>query len=512
MDGHGILGLIAPRHAAVATAWQDREGDQVFANEMSMQAASKVYELLGAPTGLKLLYRQGDHHGRISVVGFFDYFDVCFGRSGGGGSDFGLPAVAAIPQPVALSFVSPAGFDWASWAVWAASVNISRSSAPPPDRPLAERIGWLLDTSPTQLPDAFNMGDAWCEEADPGGYISLLMNHVGPAITGKGGPHPKNISTVPFSFGTYITASAFFDTGAIARHHGESAAPVAIWLHGFNYNRGFDTLGNNTGAFLTLCELGYVVVAFDQIGFGMRLQEGGSAFYTRHRHTGGASLLGKMVADVRALVDTLYCFSKEGRQDAKCFRAGSWDPQPQRLSVIPNIDYARLAVVGYSLGGMVALFAAAQDQRISAVCSIAGFTPMRTDTTNRSTGGLKRLSHLHALLPKLGLYIGHEQEVPLDYIDLLAAIAPRPTLLIIPTKDRDATFADVTNCTNIAKSFWNARGDEHALTISQPEDYNRISPYANKTLAAWAEGLAQRPRPGGTALHSELSQELGARS
>jgi hypothetical protein len=105
-------------------------------------------------------------------------------------------------------------------------------------------------------------------------------------------------------------------------------------------------------------------------------------------------------------------------------------------------------------------------------------------------------------LPKLGLYIGHEQEVPPDYIDLLAAIAPRPTLLIIPTKDRDATFTDVTNCTNIAKSFWNARGDEHALTISQPEDYNRISPYANETLAAWAEGLTQRPRPGGTVVDS----------
>jgi pimeloyl-ACP methyl ester carboxylesterase len=316
------------------------------------------------------------------------------------------------------------------------------------------------------------------------------MNHVGPAITGKGGPHPKNISTVPFSFGTYITASAFFDSGAITRRYGKAAAPVAIWLHGYNYNRGFDTLGNNTGAFLTLCELGYVVVAFDQIGFGMRLQEGGRLFYARHQHTGGASLLGKMVADVRALVDTLYCFSKEGRRDTKCFRAGSWDPQPQRLSSIPDVDYDRLAVVGYSLGGAVGLFAAAQDERISAVCSIAGFTPMRTDTANRSTGGLKRLSQMHALVPKLGLFIGHEHEVPLDYIDLLAAIAPRPTLLITPTRDRDATFADVDRCTDAAKSLWKARGDDKALTVVQPQDYIRISPFANRTLAEWAEGLA----------------------
>jgi hypothetical protein len=168
MDGHGILGLIAPRHAAIATAWQDREGDQVFANEMSMKAASEVYSLLGAPTGLQLLYRQGDHHGRISVTAIFDYFDACFGRNGA--VSFGLPTgksatitVPIPPQPLASSFVSPAGFDWDQWALWAASVNISRAGAPRSNRPLTERIDWLLDTSPAQLPAAFNMGDAWCE-------------------------------------------------------------------------------------------------------------------------------------------------------------------------------------------------------------------------------------------------------------------------------------------------------------------------------------------------------------
>ena len=33
MDGHGVLGLIAPRFAAVAHAWNDKEGDSVFADE-----------------------------------------------------------------------------------------------------------------------------------------------------------------------------------------------------------------------------------------------------------------------------------------------------------------------------------------------------------------------------------------------------------------------------------------------------------------------------------------------
>ena len=49
-------------------------------------------------------------------------------------------------------------------------------------------------------------------------------------------------------------------------------------------------------------------------------------------------------------------------------------------------------------------------------------------------GGLRRLSELHALLPRLGAFIGKEAQVPYDYDELLAAIAPRPTLLYTPRK------------------------------------------------------------------------------
>ena len=45
-------------------------------------------------------------------------------------------------------------------------------------------------------------------------------------------------------------------------------------------------------------------------------------------------------------------------------------------------------------------------------------------TADKPTGGLRRLAEMHALLPRLGQFIGNEEQVPYDYGELLEAIAP----------------------------------------------------------------------------------------
>ena len=138
----------------------------------------------------------------------------------------------------------------------------------------------------------------------------------------------------------------------------------------------------------------------------------------------------------------------------------------------------------YSLGGTVALYAAALDARVTGVASIAGFTPMRTDLADRGTGGLARLAAMHALAPRLGLYVGDEASVPVDYDELLRAIAPRPTLLYTPKRDRDATFADVALCVDEVRPAWGAAG---ALRNPRPDDYSRLSPEAAAAVVEWAK-------------------------
>ncbi|NHE56566.1 hypothetical protein [Cyclobacterium plantarum] len=64
---------------------------------------------------------------------------------------------------------------------------------------------------------------------------------------------------------------------------------------------------------------------------------------------------------------------------------------------------------------------------------------MRTDTGEKSTGGIRHLWQWHQVLPKLGLYQGRESEIPYDYPDLIRLSAPREVLVYTSLCDQ---FAD----------------------------------------------------------------------
>jgi pimeloyl-ACP methyl ester carboxylesterase len=143
------------------------------------------------------------------------------------------------------------------------------------------------------------------------------------------------------------------------------------------------------------------------------------------------------------------------------------------------VDPNRIHLFGYSLGGTVAIYEAALDARVKGVVSIAGFTPMRTDTATRGDGGVARYSYERDLIPSLGFFVGHEAQIPYDYQDLLGMIAPRPVLVVQPQLDRDATPADVESAVTQAKQVYSLYGAGDKLAISEPWDYNRLP---NKTL------------------------------
>ena len=146
-------------------------------------------------------------------------------------------------------------------------------------------------------------------------------------------------------------------------------------------------------------------------------------------------------------------------------------------------------MAGFALGGTVALHAAALDTRISAVASFAGFTPFRTDTADKPTGGIQRLYEMHALLPRLGLFdtAALRPQIPYDYDELLkVGIAPRPTLLYTPQGDRDATFEDVSACVKGAQASW---PDEQLLTWHSPATISKMEHAEAAALVAWLRGL-----------------------
>jgi pimeloyl-ACP methyl ester carboxylesterase len=232
--------------------------------------------------------------------------------------------------------------------------------------------------------------------------------------------------------------------------------PTVIWLHGYSYQLGYMWVyHNDLHPILALVRAGYAVLAYDQSGFGSRMSETGP-FYDRYPHW---SRMGRMVEDARAAIDAL---EKDSLVDAQ-----------------------RIYLFGYSMGGAVGLYTAALDPRVKGVVSICGFTPMRTDTADRGTGGVARYSHERGLIPRLGFFVGHEAQIPYDFDELLGAIAPRPVLVIQPQLDRDATPADVHTAVQQARKVYSLYSATEKLALFEPWDYNRLPDSTQNWIVRW---------------------------
>lgn len=231
--------------------------------------------------------------------------------------------------------------------------------------------------------------------------------------------------------------------------------PVVIFLHEYSYSTGFSKASQTIREFT---DNGIAVYMFDQIGFGTRIEEG-THFYNRFPNW---SKLGRMVADVSWAFD--------------------------ELTTVDYIDLDNVFVAGYSLGGTVALYSAAMDDRIAGVVSISGFTPLRLDRQGKTAEGIYRYSHLHGLLPKLGFFAGEENRVPFDYHEVLGTIATRPVLIVAPSWDQFNSSEDVklaVDQANKVYKLYDPNGDE--IQIDIPEDYNRFSPKLLEKIVKWVK-------------------------
>lgn len=153
------------------------------------------------------------------------------------------------------------------------------------------------------------------------------------------------------------------------------------------------------------------------------------------------------------------------------------------------VDSSKIFVAGYSLGGTVGLLSAAMDERIAGVVSIAGFTPLRTNTLDRGIEGIKTYSHLHGLIPKLGFFVGHENRIPADFTEIIARIAPHPVLLIAPLLDKDAHMEDIKTCVEEVENIYDLYDVKGDIQLFTPDDYNRFSTISRKHMHEWFKNI-----------------------
>src|SRR5208282_5046881 len=102
------------------------------------------------------------------------------------------------------------------------------------------------------------------------------------------------------------------------------------------------------------------------------------------------------------------------------------------------------------------------------------------DTDTCGTGGIRRYSHAYGWLPRLGAFIGHENKVPVDFNEILAAAAPRRLLVLAPAMNWHDTHQDVQQAVDMAPKAYALLGAGDQIQIQSPA---RIPQYDNVTQA-----------------------------
>lgn len=417
VDQNSLMALVAPRGLLMYSAFSESQGNS-FGFEQAYRSVKRVYGFLGRPERVGLYLRAGEHPTTAGdIENFVDFFDGVFGRK-------------PFPAPEKIT----GGYRYSR----------AREAEPPkPGASVHDRIRWALGETPPGVTFPARKTLAG-RTMTSDGWLAGLYNRP---IKGEG------MAAAEVPFGDDLKADLYYPVDAAGKPKG-GKWPLVIWLHAYSYSTGYSRYAR--APFTELVKRGFAVLAFDQIGFGTRVEHA-RAFYDRYPNW---SLLGKMVEDTRAAISA--------------------------AAELENVDSGRIFLAGYALGAKVALWTAALDERVRGVAAVCGFTPLRT-SAQKGTEGIRHYSHLHGLVPRFGSFIGREARLPVDYDEILSAIAPRPLYIVAPTLDRYATLADVRAAVERARKRYAAAGAAEALVLETPVDFNRFTPATQQRLFDWLE-------------------------
>ncbi|EAQ77216.1 alpha/beta hydrolase family protein [Blastopirellula marina] len=140
------------------------------------------------------------------------------------------------------------------------------------------------------------------------------------------------------------------------------------------------------------------------------------------------------------------------------------------LDSLPYVQSGKYAAIGHSLGGHNSVFIATFDPRIAAViscCGLDSFVDYKAGDPGNWEHGRGWCQDRY--VPKLAAYQGRLQEIPFDFYELVAMLAPRPTMIIAPLRDSNFQPDSVDRIAAAARPVFGLHGAADNLQVVHPD-------------------------------------------
>lgn len=134
------------------------------------------------------------------------------------------------------------------------------------------------------------------------------------------------------------------------------------------------------------------------------------------------------------------------------------------LDSLPQVRQGKYAAIGHSLGGHNAIYTAVHDERIRVVVSSCGF-----DSFLDYYGGNIKGWVQDRYMMRMGRYLGQPQNVPFDFYELIAALAPRAVFVNAPLRDSNFSHASVDRIRAAALPIFKLYGVGARLRVEHPD-------------------------------------------
>ncbi len=159
------------------------------------------------------------------------------------------------------------------------------------------------------------------------------------------------------------------------------------------------------------------------------------------------------------------------------------------LCSLPQVDPHRIGVIGHSLGGHNSLFVAVFDERLRCVVSCCGFCAF----THYYGGDVTGWSH-RGYMPLIAeRYHARGVELPFDFPEVLAALAPRACLAVAPVGDSNFDVAGVALCVSSAAEVYGLAQVANRLAAIYPDAEHDFPLAARQAAYAWLEHWLPAP-------------------